>query len=76
MLIKYSPPVILLSIILTSCTLPWSNPPTTHQDSTPQKNIQINIHTIRMNDHVNISYQLKDENNRVVESGNDVIVVV
>ena len=76
MLIKYFLPVLLLSITLTSCTLPWSNPTATHQDNTPQKNIQINIHTIKMNNRVNISYQLKDENNRVVESSNDIAIVV
>lgn len=66
----------LISITLTSCTLPWSKPLPTHQDSTPKKDIQVNIDTIRTNDRVNISYQLKDENNRVVEGGNDIAVVV
>ena len=68
--------LMIASIMLTSCTLPWSNPPTTHQDNTPQKNIQVNIHTIRTNDRVNVSYQLKDENSRVVGSGNDITIVV
>ena len=61
---------------LTSCTLPWSNPTATHQDNTLQKNIQVNIDTIKMHDRVNISYQLKDENNRIADSGNDITVVV
>ena len=66
----------LISITLTSCTLSWSKPLPTHQDSTPKKDIQVNIDTIRTNDRVNISYQLKDENNRVVESSNDIAIVV
>lgn len=76
MLIKYFLPVLLLSITLTSCPLPWSKPLSVHQDSTPPKNIQVNIDTIRTNDRVNIAYQLKDENNRIADSGNDITVVV
>lgn len=70
--------ILLISsiLLLCSCTLPWSNPTATHQDNTPPKNIQVNIDTIKVNDRVNISYQLKDENSRVVESDNDIIVVV
>lgn len=68
--------LMIASIMLTSCTLPWSNPPTTHQDSTPQKNIQVNIHTIRTNDRVNVSYQLKNEKNEIVDSGNDITLVI
>lgn len=70
--------ILLLSSILflCSCTLPWPNPTATHQDNTPPKNIQVNIDTIKVNDRVNISYQLKDENNRITDSGNDITVVV